>query len=147
MEIFESFFSKADSILITFVSCCTTKSLFPSPLDSFKNIFSNFLALCLLTISLGFGDFSGPKHQESHKESSWTESIGFPDHGDIAQPTYKVFQSQIESFKFPVDQFCFLGFPIPALLSEPNSLTVSWWKLRIVFFDISRVLYPFHFFW
>jgi hypothetical protein len=116
-------------------------------LASIRKIFSNFLALSILLLSLGLGDFSDLKHQESHNESRWTESIGFPGGADIAQPSYKVFQSQIESFKFPVDQFCFLGFPYAALFTEPNSLTVSWWKQRIVFFDISRVLYPFHFFW
>jgi hypothetical protein len=121
--------------------------LAPIPLASIRKIFSNFLALSLLTLSLGFGGFSGPKHQESPEKSTWVESYGFSDHTNLVQPNFKVFQSQIESFKFPVDQFCFTSFPFSAQILESNSLILGWWKQRLVFFDISRVLYPFHFFW
>jgi hypothetical protein len=117
------------------------------PLGSFKTIFSNFLALCFPAISLMFGGISHPILAESPVQSSWTESFGFLDHTTLAQPSCKVFQSQVESFKFPVDQFCFASFASNAPLSESNSLILGWWQQRTLFFELSRVLFPFHFFW
>jgi hypothetical protein len=98
-------------------------------------------------LSLGFGGFSDSKRQDSPEKSTWVEFYGLTDHTNLVQPSFKVFQSQIETFKFPVDQFCFTSFPFSVKILKSRSLIIDWWKKRLVFFDISRVLYPFHFFW
>jgi hypothetical protein len=105
------------------------------------------LAVGLLTVNLLLGGFSAPSQADTLERLAWSESFGFLDHTTLAQPSYKVFQSQVESFKFPVDQFCFASFASNAPLSESNSLILGWWQQRTLFFELSRVLFPFHFFW